>query len=327
MDNDRHGIRASGEYVTYDGREYFAHSLGGGRVRLLSDDDPLHPTFHLSTMDWVRGEAIVPMADVERIYRVRTVGRWYGYRFEVGVIVGDRAAVTYLGGRFDEVSGLPGLHRPDKYEVMGEVPVSELTGVEEHLALRNSESDIADALRSTMRKGDGLSVPYAREWQIGGCEPEHSLRTFPYDGVQILAAGLAGLDRSVYAAPDRVIVESWARSCWVAANRSSRGEGAPDAYLVGVEADGTGRYVGNAPEVVVELVREALGSGARTATRNDVVQVGFPGRQDSATTYVGSWQWDVHGEVSDQGLIRRAAGATLRAIDARRQHDASPPPG
>ncbi|MEV3901201.1 hypothetical protein AB0K11_02665 [Mycobacterium sp. NPDC050551] len=322
MDNQQHGIRASGEYATYEGREYFAHSFGD-RVRLHSDDDPLPPGFTASTKSWVRGEAIVQKTDVERLDNIRTVARWCGYRFEVGIIIGDTANVTYLGARFDEVSGLPGMYRPDKYEVIGEIPVPELIDVEEHVALRGSASDIAAALLARMRKGDGLSVPYHRRWEVGGCEPTRSLWSYPYDGVHVLAAGLKDIERPMFTAPDRIIVENWARSCWVAVNRDTRGQGAPDAYLVGMEAEGTGRYVGNAAEVVIEMVREALGQSTQTSPTHEDLQIGFPGLQNTATTYVGSWQWNVHGEVSDQSLAERAARATLRAIDAKKSADAA----
>jgi hypothetical protein len=320
MDNQRHGIRASGEYATYGGREYFAHSFRD-RVRLLSDDDPLPPGFTASTKSWVRGETIVQRTDVARLDKIRTVARWCGYRFEVGIIIGDTANVTYLGARFDEVCGMPGMHRPDKYEVIGEIPVSELTDVEEHVALRGSDSAIAAALWATMRKGDGLTVPYQRRWEVGGCEPNRSLRSYPYDGVRVLATGLKDLERPMFTAPDRIIVEYWARSCWVAVDRSTRGVGPPDAFLVGMEEEGTGRYVGNAAEVVVEMVREALGQSTRTQPAEADVQIGFPGLHNTTTTYVGSWQWNVHGEVSEEDLAVRAAQATLRAIAAKKETD------
>jgi hypothetical protein len=320
MDNQRHGLRASGDYATYEGREYFAHSFGD-RVRLLADDDPLPPDFTASTKSWVRGEAIVQRTDVERLDKIRTVARWCGYRFEVGIIIDDTANVTYLGTRFDEVSGMPGMHRPDKYEVIGEIPVAELTDVEEHVALCGSASDIAAALWARVRKGDGLTVPYHRRWEVGGCEPDRSLKSYPYDGVGVLATGLKDLERPMFTAPDRIIVENWARSCWVAVDRSTRSEGPPEAYLVGMEDEGSGRYVGNAAEVVIEMAREALGLSTRTQPAEADIQIGFPGLHNTTTTYVGSWQWNVHGEVSHEDLAQRAARATLRAIDAKKSAD------
>ena len=38
-------------------------------------------------------------------------------------------------------------------------------------------SDIAHALRSRMRKGQGMTVPYARRWDIGGCEPTNTVQS------------------------------------------------------------------------------------------------------------------------------------------------------
>ena len=58
MDNQRHGIRATGDYATFGGRDYFAHDMGD-RVRLLSDDTPLPPGFQESRKSWIRGESIV----------------------------------------------------------------------------------------------------------------------------------------------------------------------------------------------------------------------------------------------------------------------------
>jgi hypothetical protein len=132
MDNERHGIRASGVHATYDGRDYLAQRLRD-RVRILSDDDPLPPDFQTSKKSWVRGEAIVSMGAIQRLVRVRTTCEWRGHPFEVGIIVGDTAYVTYLGKQFDEVSDLPGMERPDKYEVLGEIPVSELADVDEQV--------------------------------------------------------------------------------------------------------------------------------------------------------------------------------------------------
>lgn len=64
---------------------------------------------------------------------VRSTCSWRGHEFEIGIIIGDSANVTYLGGKFDEVCRLPGMSRPDKYEVIGEIPVAELTNVVEQI--------------------------------------------------------------------------------------------------------------------------------------------------------------------------------------------------
>jgi hypothetical protein len=130
MDNDRHGIRATGDYATYSGRVYFAYRVQDS-IWVHTDDDPLPLGFKPSSMDWIRGEAFVPMTDIERLQRARTTCTWRGHPFEVGIIVGDLANVSYLGKDFDAVGGLPGLWRPDKFEVMGRVPVSDLTDVEQ----------------------------------------------------------------------------------------------------------------------------------------------------------------------------------------------------
>jgi hypothetical protein len=84
--------------------------------------------------------------------------------------------------------------------------------------------------------------------------------------------------------------------------------------MVGEPAD----YTGDSPEVVVEMVRNLL-APVPPAVTDDRVQVGFPGRHNSATTYVGSWQWDIHGEARGTEFIDRAAAATLAAINAARK--------
>ena len=132
MNNDDHNIRASGAYARYSGQEYFSYPLGD-RIRLFSDDDPLPPGFKFCRYDWIRGEIWVPLSEVQRLAKVRTTCTWRGHPFEVGIIEGDSANITYLGKDFDAVGGLSGLWRPDKYEVIGMVPVSELTDVKEHI--------------------------------------------------------------------------------------------------------------------------------------------------------------------------------------------------
>lgn len=211
MDNQRHGIRASGQYATYEGREYLVWG-GGDHVRLLSDDDPLPPCFTVSTKNWVRGEALIPRTSIQRMVRRRTTCRWRGHRFEVGIITGDLANLTYLDGKFDEVCRLPGMHRPDKYEVIGKVPVSELAELEEVVELPASEFGIVNALRARIRRGAGLSIPYARRWEVGGCEPHRSLRSQPYDGLHVLAAGLIDLGRPLFASNDSLIVVGWPKT-------------------------------------------------------------------------------------------------------------------
>jgi hypothetical protein len=100
-----------------------------------------------------------------------------------------------------------------------------------------------------------------------------------------------------------------------------RGEGPPDAYLVGTGDDLTARYVGDAPEVVLQIVRR-VSADAPTPPVADELQIGFPGLRNTKTTYVGSWQWDVNGEAIDDEFVRRAASATLMAIEAKKELDA-----
>jgi hypothetical protein len=94
-------------------------------------------------MDWIKGEKVVAVNELQRLLRVQTTCVWRGHPFAVGIIVGDSANVIYLGKNFDEVSALPGMRRPDKFEIRGRAPVSELTGIEEHIdvvPLRESSS-------------------------------------------------------------------------------------------------------------------------------------------------------------------------------------------
>jgi hypothetical protein len=132
MDNQKYGIRVTGDYATYQGNEYFATDAGD-RIWLFSDDDPLPPGFEPSPYDWVRGEKLVPMSDIQRLFRVQTHCRWRGHPFSVGIIVDDLANAEYLGLDFDSVYHLPGMTRPDKFEVIGKIPVTELTDLSERI--------------------------------------------------------------------------------------------------------------------------------------------------------------------------------------------------
>jgi hypothetical protein len=172
-----------------------------------------------------------------------------------------------------------------------------------------------------MREGQGLSVPYARKWEVGGCEPIHSVRSYPYDGLLVLGMGLSKLGHPVVAAFDALIVDGGPEQVWVAANRSVHGEGPPDAYLVGTGENRTARYVGDTAEVVIHIVR-GMWAPAPALPPADELQVGFPGLRNTTTTYVGSWQWDVHGEAIDDEFVRRAARATLTAIGGKKERDA-----
>lgn len=47
-----------------------------------------------------------------------------------------------------------------------------------------SVEQISASLRERVRVGQGLSVPYAREWDVGGCTPKNSLRESPHDALR-----------------------------------------------------------------------------------------------------------------------------------------------
>jgi hypothetical protein len=100
-----------------------------------------------------------------------------------------------------------------------------------------------------------------------------------------------------------------------------RGDGPPDAYLVGTGENESAQYVGDTAEVVIELVRGMSETAPMLQSGNEL-QVGFPGLRNTNKTYVGSWQWGVHGEATDDEFVRRAATATLKAIDAKKERDA-----
>lgn len=142
-------MRASGDYATYGGREYFAE-LTRDHVWLYVTDDPPPPGFTTSSYSWVSGEKSVSREDLQQLTKVSTTCSWRGHRFQVGIIVGDSANIAYLGKHFDQVSPLPGMRRPDKYEVRGRAPVSELTDVEEHV----DEVPLGDKPSDDTPKGD-----------------------------------------------------------------------------------------------------------------------------------------------------------------------------
>lgn len=182
-------------------------------------------------------------------------------------------------------------------------------------------SDIAEALRARMCKGQGLSVPYARRWDVGGCKSIHTVKSYPYDGLLVLGTALTELGRPILPAAEGLIIEFGPEAVWVSANRSVRGEGPPDAYLIGTGTTQTARYVGDTAEVVVEIVRGISTAPPALPTVAEL-QIGFPGLRNTKTTYVGSWQWRVHGEAIDDEFVRRAANATVTAIDAKKERDA-----
>jgi hypothetical protein len=94
-------------------------------------------------------------------------------------------------------------------------------------------------------------------------------------------------------------------------------DGPPDAYVVRLSPDALPAYIGNSPEVVGELLRGLELPSYPPDIGNEEVQVGFPG-VSVEPTYVGSWQWDIHGEARGDESIKRAASATIAAIETRR---------
>ncbi|WP_328352487.1 hypothetical protein OG976_19860 [Mycobacterium sp. NBC_00419] len=104
----------------------------------------------------------------------------------------------------------------------------------------------------------------------------------------------------------------------VAADKTVRGDAPPEDYLIQI-LGGPVNYVGNSPEVIVFLLKDLPGR-VPSITENDQVQVGFPGLDRTDVVYVGSWQWDIHGEARGLDFVGRAAGATVAAIeDAQRR--------
>ncbi len=155
-------------------------------------------------------------------------------------------------------------------------------------------TSIADWLRLRVRNGEGLTAPYARRWDVGGCSPTHSLWDWRTDRLAILGSSLLSLGHPVYGIKDGVIVDMPHMPVVIAVNRSNPGGGPPDAYLMSCQPGQPPQYVGNSPEVVTELIRN-LSEPPPPLVEDKQVQVGFPG-YDREPKYVGSWQWDVHGE-------------------------------
>lgn len=185
-----------------------------------------------------------------------------------------------------------------------------------------TKDEIADALRQRMRVGAGLTVPYARKWSIGGCEPSHSLWTFPHDDISTMAVGLLQLNASITTASDVVSVGLTGSTVWVAANGRTQDAERASEFLLGQRGDSRPMYVGNAAEVVLEIIKGLSAPPAPIPPACEILQIGFPGIHDSDLTYVGSWQWYIHGEARDDEYVRRAANATLSAIQAKESQDA-----
>ncbi|CAN5208174.1 hypothetical protein BH09ACT8_BH09ACT8_28920 [soil metagenome] len=177
-----------------------------------------------------------------------------------------------------------------------------------------SPKDIADWLRSHLTNRYDLSYPYARKWETGGCTAKYALWAWPADRVLDLATGVYSSGHPVSGVDDGVLVALPNATIKVSANRSSPGDGVPDAYSFFGNPSQLPGYTGNSPEVVVEVLR-AYGHPPPPQVDSDVVVVGFPGRPESDLTYIGSWEWDVHGEARGAEFVRRATAATLTVID------------
>ncbi len=185
-----------------------------------------------------------------------------------------------------------------------------------------TQVQIIAVLRKYMRVGAGLTVPYARKWSIGGCEPSHSLWTFPHDDFSTMAAGLLQLDASITATSDAVLVGLADSAVWVAANGHARDAERASDFLIGRQGDDRAMYVGNAPEVLLEIIKGLSVPPATIPAPCEILQIGYPGIHNSELTYVGSWQWYIHGEARDDEYLWRAANATLNAIQAKESKDA-----
>lgn len=178
-----------------------------------------------------------------------------------------------------------------------------------------SPSAIGDWLRRHMRVGWGLSHPYVRSLQTANYLPKHSLFDWPADRLETLGVGLIAGGYPVQALDDGVEIKLPERAVVVSVDRSIPGDGPPEAYMLESTEHGRPDYIGNSPEVLIELIRR-LSEPAPSLVRDDLVQVGFPGQPPGEVTYVGSWQWDIHGEARGPEFINRAAEATLAAIKA-----------
>lgn len=177
-----------------------------------------------------------------------------------------------------------------------------------------SPDAIAEWIGRHLTKGQGMRRPYKRKWENGGCFPEHSLGSRPSGRVAILAAGMDSLGYPTQGVADGAIVSIGSGDVKVAADRSDPGDGPPRDYLIQI-LGGPVNYVGNSPEVIIELLR-ALPLPPPPRLDVDFIQIGFPGHEQDEATNVGSWQWDIHGEARGQEFVNRAAAATLAAIEA-----------
>jgi hypothetical protein len=70
---------------------------------------------------------------------------------------------------------------------------------------------VAGWLRLRLRNGEGLTAPYARRWEAGGCTPTHSLWEWPSDRLHTLGSRLLSLGHPVFGIADGVVVDCRAR--------------------------------------------------------------------------------------------------------------------
>ncbi|CAN5454335.1 hypothetical protein BH11ACT7_BH11ACT7_26160 [soil metagenome] len=95
------------------------------------------------------------------------------------------------------------------------------------------------------------------------------------------------------------------------------GDGPPTEYGIFVDTHKLPAYVGNAPEVLVQLL-ERFDESMSSLPDNGLIQIGFPGDPSTSDlTYVGCWQWDIHSEARTPEFVRRAAHAIADAIELR----------
>ncbi|MCA4727114.1 hypothetical protein [Mycolicibacterium fortuitum] len=180
---------------------------------------------------------------------------------------------------------------------------------------------IADALRRRMRVGEGLSVPYARKWSVGGCDPTRSLWSYPHNAIRDFAAGLATLAAPVVAADDLITIGAGVARVWVAANGTARNAEDASAFLLGRPGEELPVVVINSPEVAVELIA-GLAVSPASCPDDELIQIGFPGVHLEDRVYVGSWRWNVHAEVRGEEFVCRTAHAILAAVRLKEsEHD------
>lgn len=183
----------------------------------------------------------------------------------------------------------------------------------------SSNREIADWLRQHMRSGGGVWATLTR---VVCTPPTTSQSTRCSAGQQIASRHW----QSVYSRLDTPPLSHYR----TASKSKCRNEGSwcrliavsppatdpPRGYMLESTQCGRPDYIGNSPEVLIELIRSLFLVPVPALVQDPLVQVGFPGQPPGELTYVGSWQWDVHGEARGTEFINRAAAATLAAIEA-----------